>query len=142
MDTDILRAKLESLARCVKRIEGRRPDSAAALAGDLDAQDIISLNLERAVQLCVDAGSHLLLDYDIPSPDSMAGVFLALGKLELLSGPLAERMAKAAGFRNIAVHEYQQVDWNIVYAIVTTRLGDFREFASAVRARLDEPSSD
>ncbi|GAB1482760.1 hypothetical protein MASR2M78_15760 [Treponema sp.] len=45
---------------------------------------------------------------------------------------LAERLSKAAGFRNIAVHEYASIDWNIVYAIVTTRLDDFRDFTRAV----------
>ncbi|MFW6368650.1 MAG: HepT-like ribonuclease domain-containing protein [Spirochaetota bacterium] len=31
----------------------------------------------------------------------------------------------AAGFRNISVHDYDQVDWNIVFSLVTTRLEDF-----------------
>lgn len=47
--------KIESLQRCLKRIEEKIPLSAPALASDLDAQDIISVNLERAEQQCVDA---------------------------------------------------------------------------------------
>jgi uncharacterized protein YutE (UPF0331/DUF86 family) len=138
MDPDIVKAKLESLSRCIARIESKAPESAQDLMRDPDAQDIIALNLERAVQLCVDIGSHVLLDFDVPSPESMSGVFAALGKAGVLSVPLAERMSKAAGFRNIAVHDYASVDWNIVFSIVTTRLGDFRGFAEAVMRRLDE----
>jgi len=136
MDPEIVKAKLESLIRCVSRIEGRKPASSDSLAGDLDAQDIIALNLERAVQLCVDIGSHLLLDYDLPSPDSMAGVFKALGKASVLDPGLADRMARAAGFRNIAVHQYEAIDWNIVFSIVSYRLDDFRAFAAAVMEKL------
>jgi uncharacterized protein YutE (UPF0331/DUF86 family) len=132
MDPDVIRAKLESLARCVRRIEGRRPSSAQELAADLDAQDIVTLNLERVVQIAVDAGSHILLDYETPSPESMAGVFRALGDLGVLDRALAERMAKAAGFRNIAVHEYKSIDWNIVFSIISSRLDDFRDFAQAL----------
>jgi len=131
VDPDILRAKLESLSRCVSRIEAKTPSSKDALASDLDAQDIIALNLERAVQLCVDLGSHALLDFAVPAPSSMAGVFVALGSVGFLSSDLAGRMAKAAGFRNIAVHEYASMDWGVVFAIATTRLDDFREFAAA-----------
>ncbi len=132
MDPDVIKAKLESLSRCVLRIESRRPSSAQALATDLDAQDIVSLNLERAVQLAVDAGSHILIDQDGASPESMAGVFMALGDAGVLDKPLAARMAKAAGFRNIAVHEYASIDWTIVYSIITTRLDDFRLYAGAL----------
>ena len=136
MDPEIIKAKLESLIRCVSRIEGRKPASSDSLAGDLDAQDIITLNLERAVQLCVDIGSHLLLDYDLPSPDSMAGVFKTLGKAGVLDPGLADRMARAAGFRNIAVHQYESIDWNIVFSIVSYRLDDFRAFAAAVMEKI------
>lgn len=41
-------------------------------------------------------------------------------------------MNKAVGFRNIAVHAYQEINWEIVYAVITKRLVDFVEFARAV----------
>lgn len=135
MDRDIVATKLESLGRCIARIESKTPASLEALRADLDAQDVIALNLERAVQLCVDIASHALIDYSVPSPDSMAGSFIALGEVGLLTPRLAQRMSKAAGFRNIAVHEYATMDWAIVYSIVMTRLRDFREFAEAFASR-------
>ena len=54
MDTLIVAEKLESLGRCLARIEQKCPASASLLAADPDAQDIVVLNLSRAVQLCVD----------------------------------------------------------------------------------------
>lgn len=39
----------------------------------------------------------------------------------------------AVGFRNVAVHNYDRVDWAIVFAISTRYLDDFREFAAAMR---------
>ena len=58
MDRLILAEKLESLRRCVARIERWRVDSSETLAADVDAQDILALNLTRAVQLCVDMAVH------------------------------------------------------------------------------------
>lgn len=52
MDDSVVNAKLESLRRCVARVEVRCPETADELAKDIDAQDIIALNLSRAVQLC------------------------------------------------------------------------------------------
>lgn len=54
MDRLILEEKLESLRRCVRRLEDKRATTAAALRLDVDRQDIIALNLTRAMQLCVD----------------------------------------------------------------------------------------
>jgi uncharacterized protein YutE (UPF0331/DUF86 family) len=33
---------------------------------------------------------------------------------------------KAVGFRNLAVHEYDKINWNIVYRIMTERITDFK----------------
>ena len=49
MDSLILAEKLESLRRCVRRLEEKRAASAEALAEDPDRQDILSLNISRAV---------------------------------------------------------------------------------------------
>ena len=68
---------------------------------------------------------------------SMAEAFDLLRQLNVISEELAIRMKKATGFRNIAVHAYQETNWSIVYAIITTRLPDFVEFAKAVARAVD-----
>ncbi|WP_026368730.1 type VII toxin-antitoxin system HepT family RNase toxin [Aminiphilus circumscriptus] len=138
MDRDLVLVKLESLRRCIDRIELKRPKSASELKNDLDAQDIIALNLQRSVQICVDIAAHILSEEPkAPVPSSMAGSFEGLLGLGILSEELALRMKKAVGFRNIAIHEYKSVDWNVVFAIATHHLEDFRRYGDAV-LRWDE----
>lgn len=72
MDRRVVLDKLESLRRCIQRIESKRPDTLEALQADLDLQDILSLNLTRAVQVSVDVAAHLVADLDVPAPDTMA----------------------------------------------------------------------
>jgi uncharacterized protein YutE (UPF0331/DUF86 family) len=62
----------------------------------------------------------------------MAESFDQLRRQQVISEELASRMKKAVGFRNVAVHAYQDIDWRIVYSIITTRLGDFIDYAGAV----------
>lgn len=38
-------------------------------------------------------------------------------------------MRKSVGFRNVMVHNYDDVNWEIVYAICSKHPGDFRAFA-------------
>lgn len=51
---------------------------------------------------------------------------------------LAARMRAAVGFRNIAVHNYQAADWDIVHAITHEGLDDFRDFARHIAALIDD----
>ena len=72
MDWQVVEEKLESLRRCLARIEDRCPPSLEALEQDIDAQDIVSVNLTRAVQLAVDLAAHILSESSIPPPATMA----------------------------------------------------------------------
>lgn len=75
MDAVIVAAKLESLRRCVRRIEARRAASVEALVEGVDRQDILVLNLTRAIQLCVDVGAHLLAGVERLAPATMGDTF-------------------------------------------------------------------
>ena len=63
---------------------------------------------------------------------TMAETFLALSKYGVLETQLASSLAKAVGFRNIAVHEYHTLDIHILYAIMATEIGCFYAFSDAV----------
>jgi hypothetical protein len=71
MDREVIEQKLESLRRCLQRVAEKCPSDPATLGRDLDLQDIVTLNLTRAVQLSVDLGAHLIADLDVLPPDSM-----------------------------------------------------------------------
>lgn len=125
----VLNEKLESLRRCIQRVEATCPDSARQLAEHIDAQDIVTLNLTRAIQLTVDIGNHLLSATDQPAPTTMGETFRLMREAGLIEADLADRLQRAVGFRNIAIHSYRDVDWRIVHSICTDRLDDFRDFA-------------
>ena len=137
MDKEVIENKLENLRRCVVRIEQKTPTSVSSLMEDLDTQDIIVLNLERAIQACVDIGLHIIAGSEVKVPDSMAETFRILGKMKVLESDVADHLSKAVGFRNTAVHAYQEIDWAIVFSIITERTNDFRDFSRQIMSRLE-----
>ncbi|MDD5265871.1 MAG: DUF86 domain-containing protein [Methylococcales bacterium] len=139
MDREVIEQKLESLRRSLRRIETKCPMEAAMLIADIDLQDIITLNLSRAVQISVDIGAHLIAGMDVPPPDTMGQTFDLLMQEGILNKELASRLKKAVGFRNIAVHNYESINWEIVHSIAKHHLADFSEFAKVVAIRLDSP---
>ncbi len=135
MDRQVVEQKLESLRRCLARIETKCPADADTLSTDFDLQDIVSLNLSRAVQMCVDIGAHLIAGTNIPAPDTMGQTFEKLAEAGVIDQHLAMRLKKAVGFRNIATHSYETINWHIVHSIVKLHLADFTAFARAVSAQ-------
>jgi len=136
MDRALVERKLESLERCMSRIASKNPVSSSELAEDYDSQDIIAVNLERAVQSCLDIAVHLLATGRLPLPSSSAEAFRNLATEGILPQPLAERMAMAVGLRNPAVHEYSRLDWEQIHDYLPRALADLREFAASVSGRL------
>jgi uncharacterized protein YutE (UPF0331/DUF86 family) len=136
VDRRVIEQKLETLRYCVSRVADLCPENADALARDPDTQDIIALNLSRAVQQCVDIGAHLITSLALPPPGTMGETFDRLAEGKVIDGALADRLKKAVGFRNIAVHNYERINWDIVHSVCSRHLDDFRTFAREVAARL------
>lgn len=137
MDIELIRIKQDSIARCIGRIRTKSDLSLEALLDDYDAQDVITLNLERAIQQACDIGLILLSDANEPVPGTMRETFAALRRCGVLTTETADHMMKAVGFRNTAVHAYQQIDWGIVYSIINERLPDFSDFVREIDSSLD-----
>lgn len=137
MERDLIMRKLDSLARCVERIEEKRPATLQSLIQDVDTQDIVSLNLERAVQISVDIGAHLITDLSVSPPGTMGEVFTILAAHKVISEESSSALRRAVGFRNLSVHAYENIDWERVFDILNNRMADFREFAAAVMRHID-----
>lgn len=140
MDRLIVERKLDSLRRCLARVHDRVPADAETLAASPDLQDIVVLNLSRAVQICVDLALHALSNMDEPLPDTMGQAFDRLAQAGRIPADLALSLRKAVGFRNVAVHSYSNIDWAIVHAIATRHLGDFKAFARYMAEQVSDGS--
>jgi len=132
MPDAVLESKLAALRRCVERLEAKRPQTIDALLEDIDLQDIVAVNLERAIQQCVDIAARVVATRSETTPSSMAESFTSLAHLEIIDANLAQRMRKAVGLRNVAVHLYQSIDWEIVFHVLWNNLDDFRDFAARI----------
>ncbi len=126
------------MARCLERLERKRPPSVEVLKKDIDLQDIVILNLERLVQLSVDAAMIVIAHKKwSPMPSSMAQSFDLLERERLISSALALRLRKSVGFRNLCVHAYDKVNWDIVDTILRLHLQDFKEYAAILDSLID-----
>ena len=134
MNSIVIKTKLESLRKCLDRIESKKPETLEDLILDIDTQDIIALNLERSVQLCVDIANHILSSLDDAPAMSMAESFERLFEKKIISHELGQNLKKAVGFRNLSVHAYDKIDWQLVWNILEGDLEDLVRFLECVES--------
>jgi len=92
----------------------------------------VERNLEVAAQCVLDISHRLISLAAAPSPRDYYEAILRLGELGALPPEFARRLAPLAGFRNILVHEYLQVDWDKVYKNLQ-QVDDLARFSDLVR---------
>lgn len=127
MKTVILQ-KLENITNCLSRIESKIPFTQEQLKTNFDLQDTITVNLQRAIQASIDLANHIASESNARTPKDMADSFIVLHELGLLDLQICNQLVKATGFRNVLVHEYDGIDWNIVFNIATQHLDLFKNF--------------
>lgn len=137
MDARVINDKLASLKRCVDRLETWQPASLDDLRSNIDQQDILTLNLSRAVQLCVDIATHISTESAAGRPATMSEAFDRIADLGVIDEDISSNMRSAVGFRNIAVHTYRRISWEIVYRVALDGPGQFRDFARQIRGFLN-----
>lgn len=129
--SDVALAKLATIRRCLQRIRTITGGDATRVR-DADVQDIVVLNLQRAIQAAIDLAAHLISRRQWGLPDSLKAHFTILQRERIIDADLGARLEAMVGFRNIAVHDYEAIDVRILERIVSERLGDLEAFAAAL----------
>ena len=88
--------------------------------------------LQLAIQAVLDISHHIVADRGLPLPGDSKSLFELLSRHKVLSKTLSARLAAMAGFRNVLVHEYLEIDRHRVYKALTSDLRDFDSFIRAV----------
>lgn len=131
MPEDVVLNKLEVIKRCISRIRDEYADDPANLE-NFTKQDSIILNLQRACEAAIDLAMYVVSKRRLGLPQSSRDAFRLLEQHGLIARDVSDRLKAMVGFRNIAVHDYQSIDTNILQSIIENHLDDFRIFSDAI----------
>jgi uncharacterized protein YutE (UPF0331/DUF86 family) len=132
IDQNIILNKTSKVHHHLNRIRRKREISLEDFLMDLDRQEIILFNLQMAVQNCIDIAAHIISDDELGMAGSTSEMFYILQENAYLTFELAEKMVAAVGFRNIAVHEYGNIDLKLVFQMAKKDLDDLERFVKAI----------
>lgn len=123
----VLINKYESIEKCINRIYEEYDNNPNNLE-DYRKMDAIVLNLQRACEMATDAAMYVVSNRRLGIPQTKKEAFEKLNKNGLISDKMCANMKGMIGFRNIAIHEYKQIDEEIVRDVIENHLVDIKEF--------------
>ncbi|NLJ78587.1 MAG: DUF86 domain-containing protein [Tissierellia bacterium] len=88
--------------------------------------------MHLAIECVIDIGNHIIADMGYRKPTSNREIFIILHENGIIDKDLRMNLCNMAGFRNVLVHDYIDLDREAVYDIVKNNLGDIRDFRMIV----------
>lgn len=134
---NIAARKLATLERCVARAREEHELAGSGFRNDFTRQDAAVLNVTRACESAIDLANMAIRKHRLGVPGDARESFALLQRGGFISADQSERLQRMVGFRNIAVHQYQDLDLKIVESVICDGLEDLLTFAERIRAKLD-----
>lgn len=131
---NVLVNKISSIERCLSRIHEEYKGNEQEFIENYTKQDAVILNLLRSCELSIDAGLRLIKLKKWQKPQSGKDVFDILHENNIIHDQLCDNLKKMIGFRNIAIHDYQKIDIEIVVSILNVHLCDFEDFINDIKS--------
>jgi uncharacterized protein YutE (UPF0331/DUF86 family) len=134
--TEVGVQKITSLQRCVARAREAYGDAGPGVRTNYNLQDAAILNVIRACDAAIDLANMAIRRRRLGVPNESRDSFATLVREKIIEPDLGERLKKMVGFRNLAVHQYRELNLDILDVVVRTNLDDLLAFAAAIRHEL------
>jgi uncharacterized protein YutE (UPF0331/DUF86 family) len=132
VDKPIILRKLSELDIYTKQIKEFSSIKLDVYKSDWKTQRIVERTLQMRIETCADIANHIVSDGGMRIPTNYADTFKVLSENSVIDTELYAIMNKIAKFRNIVVHQYENVDAEIVISILNKHLKDFEKFCNAI----------
>jgi uncharacterized protein YutE (UPF0331/DUF86 family) len=131
----IILRKLAILGDCLTELERVRVSKDALLSNTM-LRAAVERWLQVSIESCLDIAYHIVSDEGFTPVDTGRAAFASLASHGFIDADLAARLGRAAGLRNLLVHDYARIDLDALTEVVRSDLGDLRTFRERIAARL------
>lgn len=128
VDVEVIKQRLNQLSTSINKIERFKEISLKEFLKDDIIQDVVEYNLFIAINMMIDIATHIVVDNNMGSPETLGEAFNILNKEKYLNDEETKVYRNMIGLRNILSHEYINIDKKIIYSILKNNLIDIKKF--------------
>lgn len=131
-ENGVIIAKLSIIEDYMVKLKKYLPITLEQLKADWGLQKIIERSLQVMIEVMIDIAERIIAYNNMIPGDTSANSLKKIEELGVISD--SEKYIKMIRFRNLIVHKYDTIDYDIIYSIVSNNLEDFTQFVQEIRA--------
>lgn len=128
----VIENKISSIKKYLKILDGYKKYSRENIENDLNIKGAVERYLYLAVQATIDLAESVIAYKKFRKPSTMAESFYILQEGGIISSELTMKMVGMTGFRNAIAHDYEKINYDLVYKIIQKDIKDVEEFVKIV----------
>lgn len=125
---NVIENKISSIQKYLKILEGYKKYSRREIEEDTNIRGALERYLYLIVQATIDLAEAMMSFKSFRKPATLSETFHILNEEKIISNELTDKMISMVGFRNVIAHDYEKINYDIVYDILQNRLKDIVEF--------------
>ena len=131
-DLAVIENKISSVKKYLKILERYKKYSRREIEANLDIRGAIERYLYLAVQATIDLAEAIIAYKNLRKPTTMSEAFYILNEEKIIPQDLTEKMVKMTGFRNVIAHDYEKINYDILYEVLQKGLKDIENFLAKI----------
>ena len=128
----LIQKRCVEIEESLERLEELKKITKEEFLQSKDLQDIASYRLIVAIEAALNLCYHVSAKKLKKTPSEYAECFEILGEANIIPQELAEELKKMARFRNMLVHMYWKIDYELTFDIIRENLDHLRQFTGII----------
>lgn len=137
IDSEVVLVRLRLIAKYCNTLEEFTSVSFNQYLNDFRQQLIVERLLQLMVEAATDINTYFLVQLHQISPSTYFDSFLEAGRQGIITPEFAAELAQSVGMRNILVHQYKDIDNQIVFGAIPKALEQYPLYMQQITAYLD-----
>ncbi len=125
---NIVENKISSVKKYLTICQRYSKYSQETIENDIDVRGMVERYLFLVTQATIDLAESFVSYKGFRKPTTMSEAFYVLEEEGIIENKLTKKMVAMTGFRNIMTHDYEKVDYGIVYTILHKGIKDLEQF--------------
>ena len=130
----IIENKISHIRKYLRILDGYQKYSRKEIEGNIDLKGAVERYLYLAAQATIDLSEAAVAYKNFRKPTTMSESFYILNEEKIISNELTEKLVKMTGFRNAVAHDYEKLNYEIVYDVLQNKTKDIENFIEIIKS--------
>lgn len=133
----VVENKISAIKKYLNILDKYRKYTKEQIEQDLGIRGALERYLYLVVQSAIDLAEAVVAFKNFRKPTTTSESFRILNEEDVISTELAEKLVKMVGFRNVLAHDYEDIDYDIVYDVLHEKYKDIERLIEQVKKNLN-----